>query len=68
MAKVLIIALLPLLKFGLPQSEGQEVSIEKKQADEIIEAGYAKLVSDVKAEQKAKEAEEKAAAETNQDK
>jgi len=41
--KIKIEALLPLLKFGLPQSEGQTVSLEKKQADEIIEAGYAKL-------------------------
>ena len=41
--KIKIVALLPLLAFGLPQSEGQSVSIEKKQADELIEAGYAKL-------------------------
>jgi len=41
--KIKIIALLPLLKFGLPQSEGQSVSLEKKQAEEIIESGYAEL-------------------------
>lgn len=41
--KIKIEALLPLLVFGLPQSEGQTVSVEKKQAEEIIEAGYAKL-------------------------
>jgi hypothetical protein len=43
MAKIKLIALLPLLAFGLPQSEGQVVSVEKKQADEMIEAGYAKV-------------------------
>jgi len=43
MAKIKIIALLPLLAFGLPQSEGQTVTVEKKQADEMIEAGYAKV-------------------------
>ena len=41
--KIKIVALLPLLAFGLPQSEGQSVSVEKKQADEIIGAGYGKL-------------------------
>lgn len=41
--KVKILALLPLLAFGLPQSEGQVAEVEKKQADEIIEAGYAEL-------------------------
>jgi len=41
--KVKILALLPLLAFGLPQSEGQVAEVEKKQADEMIEAGYAEL-------------------------
>lgn len=41
--KVKILALLPLLAFGLPQSEGQVAEVEKKQADEIIEAGYGEL-------------------------
>jgi hypothetical protein len=48
--KIKIVALLPLLAYGLPQSEGQSVSVEKKQADEIIEAGYAKLYTAVKGE------------------
>ena len=41
--KVKILALLPLFAFGLPQSEGQVAEVEKKQADEIIEAGYGEL-------------------------
>lgn len=41
--KIKIEALLPLHRYGLPQSEGQTVSLEGKQAKEIIEAGYAKL-------------------------
>ena len=41
--KVKILALLPLFAFGLPQSEGQIAEVEKKQADEIIEAGYGEL-------------------------
>lgn len=53
--KIKIVALLPLLAFGLPQSEGQSVSVEKKQADEIIEAGYAKLYVAVKGEVPAEE-------------
>jgi hypothetical protein len=49
MAKVKIVALLPLYRFGLPQSEGQEVELDSKQAEEIIEAGYAeKKGKDVK--------------------
>ena len=60
--KIKIVALLPLLAFGLPQSEGQSVSIEKKQADELIEAGYAKLYvafkGEVPAEEEASEEEE----------
>jgi len=41
--KVKLRALLPLLRYGLPQSEGQTVELEKNQADELIEAGYAEL-------------------------
>lgn len=41
--KIKLIALLPLLRFGLPQSEGQIVEVEKNQADELIESGYAEL-------------------------
>lgn len=48
--KIKIVAVLPLLAYGLPQSEGQSVSVEKKQAEEIIEAGYAKLYTAVKGE------------------
>jgi F0F1-type ATP synthase epsilon subunit len=41
--KIKIVALLPLLAFGLPQSEGQVAEVEKMQADEIIGAGYGEL-------------------------
>lgn len=41
--KIKIEALLPLLAYGLPQSEGQTVLLPEKQALEVIEAGYGKL-------------------------
>jgi len=45
MAKLVkILALLPLFPFGFPNREGQELEVEKKQADELIAAGYAQLV------------------------
>jgi membrane protein involved in colicin uptake len=60
MSKKLIIAILPLIPFGFPHREGQTLECDSKQADEMIEAGYAK---DVKAEAKSKQdAEDKAKA------
>lgn len=53
MAKKLILALLPLVAFGLPTRDGQEVELDEKQADELVELGYAKIV-DKKEEAKAK--------------
>lgn len=41
MANVKIKAVLPLLRFGLPQSEGQVAEVEKKLATEIVDLGYA---------------------------
>jgi hypothetical protein len=64
MKTLVIIALLPLARFGFPHREGQELEVEKKQAEEIIQAGFGKLAVDVKAEEeaKAKAAEEEAKA------
>jgi hypothetical protein len=53
MANKLILALLPLVAFGLPTRDGQEVEVDEKQADELVELGYAKIV-DKKADAKAK--------------
>jgi hypothetical protein len=45
MAKTIKVeALLPLFSFGLPHREGQNVELDEKQANELIEAGYAKLI------------------------
>jgi hypothetical protein len=52
MAKVLVLALVPLVCVGLPTRDGQEVELDKKQADELVELGYVKVV-DKKAEAKA---------------
>lgn len=57
MAKVLVVALLPLTAFGLPTRDGQEVEVDKKVADELVELGYAKIV-DKKAEAKAKQVDD----------
>lgn len=63
MSKILIIALLPLFAFDLPYRDGQELEVEQKQADELIEAGYAKLAP-TKSDLKAVKAAEKLAKET----
>lgn len=52
MAKVLVLALIPLTCVGLPTRDGQEVELDEKQADELVELGYVKVV-DKKAEAKA---------------
>ncbi len=41
--KVKLIAKIPLLRFGLPQSEGQTLELDKNQADELIDLGYAEV-------------------------
>ena len=66
MATIKIIALLPLFRFSLPQSEGQEVEVDEVQGNEIIELGYARLASEVEAEEAAAKAalEAEIAAET----
>ncbi len=47
MATKKIEALLPLIRFDLPYREGMKFEIEEKQANELIEMGYAKEASKV---------------------